>query len=168
MTIQIYNAEGTARRGQIVKEYPFRDGMLGTFFTVRLFKTRGMDKCVNLYFIPSTENESLTNDDTWKKIMSMNACTMVGSGAFACFSNFKCFTFGTQLTEPEADEVVNELVDWNLRRQDFLKKFRNGQICYTEDDIERAKSRGYTVFVKANFGAGGYYEKPEEVPCEKN
>lgn len=163
MTIQIYNSEGTARRGQIVKEYPFEDGMLGTFFTVRLLKSKGVEKRVNLYFIPSTEKEVLTEDETWKKIFSLNACTIVGSGAFAGFSNFRCFSFGTQMTEEEADKAVDELVDWHARRKDFLLKFKNGQICYTEEAVEKAKTLGYTVFVKTSFGAGGYYAKPEEV-----
>lgn len=168
MTIQIYNPEGTARRGQLVKEYPFQEGMLGTFFTVRLQKTRGADKRVNLYFIPSGGGEKITGNQTWKKIFSLNACTIVGSGAFASFSNFMCFSFGTQMTEEEADKAVEELVDWNLRRRDFIQKYRNGQICYTEEAIKQAKSKGYTVFVKSNFGAGGYYEKPEEVRRAKN
>lgn len=158
--VSIFGKNGSAKKGEIVKEYEPGADYLGTFFTVRF----GQSSSVSLFFIPADGREALFRDTIWQKILANNLFTVVGSGSTKSnLGNLRCLMYRQQISETEADEAVEELVSWYNRRNDFLEKYRNGQVCYTRQEIADAKRRGYTVFVKNDFGAGGYYEKPENL-----
>lgn len=158
--VAVLGRNGQSRKGVIVKEVT-PEKYFGTFITVRFQQSTS----VNLFFIPERNKVKPAgfSESLWNTITSFNAFTLIDADSSNKTEGIKCFLFRQTVAEAEADAFINELISWNRRRPLFLEKYRNGQICYTRKEIAEAKKRGYTVFVKSEFGAGGYYEKAENV-----
>lgn len=160
--VDVYNSQGSGKRGKIVKQYPRKKGLLGTFFCVRFARHGVEDVRVNLYCIPPEESLWVLESKAWHRFYSINMCTVVGPELPMALSHMRCLLFAAQVSEEEADETVLEMASWALRREDFLKKLHAGQICYTTQDVEAAKERGFTKFVKNEFSVGGYYTTEDD------
>lgn len=160
--VTVFGANGSSKKGFLVKDYKKKENGLGSFLVVRFSNGTKADPNVSLFFLPAQECEGFWNHDVWRKAAASRTYTVVGSGAVAQLSSLRCILFG-ELKESDAEKMVNEMTSWYERRTDFLEKLHNGQVCYTREDAAAAKRRGYTVFVKNDFGAGGYYEKPENI-----